>query len=115
MHGARRPPRLDAGPFPPDAAQAPAPSKLSRKSYSTQLTELYAACNKVTTIESLERLGQLQVLELGGNRIRVLQGAYLARPGRLLCGFQAWLMAQAGRQPRRPSLATLLAGSLHAS
>ena len=42
---------------------------------STQLTELYAACNKVTAIESLERLGQLQVLELGGNRIRALQGA----------------------------------------
>lgn len=41
---------------------------------STQLTELYAACNKVTAIESMEQLGQLQVLELGGNRIRVLQG-----------------------------------------
>lgn len=41
---------------------------------STQLTELYAACNKVTAIESLAALGQLRVLELGGNRVRVIEG-----------------------------------------
>ena len=55
---------------------------------STQLTELYAACNKITAIESLEQLGQLQALELGGNRIRVLQG----KPW-LAVGLLAWLPA----------------------
>lgn len=51
---------------------------------STQLTELYAACNKVTAIESLAALPQLQVLELGGNRIRVLEGG--AGAGRRAAG-----------------------------
>ncbi len=50
---------------------------------STQLTELYVACNKVTAIESLAALPQLQVLELGGNRIRVLEGG--AGRGQVCC------------------------------
>lgn len=41
---------------------------------STQLTELFVACNKIAAIESLERLALLHTLELGGNRIRSLEG-----------------------------------------
>jgi protein phosphatase 1 regulatory subunit 7 len=44
---------------------------------STQLTELYAACNKISAIESLEHLSNLQLLELGGNRMRAIEGEWL--------------------------------------
>ena len=43
---------------------------------STQLTELYAACNKISAIESLGHLSNLQLLELGGNRVRVIEGGW---------------------------------------
>lgn len=41
---------------------------------STQLQELFVACNKITAIESLDRFTNLRTLELGGNRIRALEG-----------------------------------------
>lgn len=68
---------------------------------STQLTELYAACNKVTAIESLGALTQLRVLELGGNRIRVLEGGpggrmVRARQTSACCG---WGKRAAGQPP----------------
>lgn len=42
---------------------------------STRLSELVAACNKIAVIESLQHLSQLHALELGGNRIRTIEGA----------------------------------------
>lgn len=41
---------------------------------SAQLRDLFAACNKITAIESLDRFTSLRTLELGGNRIRTLDG-----------------------------------------
>jgi Leucine-rich repeat (LRR) protein len=42
---------------------------------SSQLSELYMACNKIAAIESLDNFPNLRTLELGGNRIRVVEGA----------------------------------------
>ena len=50
------------------------------------LTELYAASNKVTTIEGLSQLASLRLLELGSNRIRAVEGL-----GALTCLRELWL------------------------
>ena len=62
-------------PLRPPPLQVRTLAPLSSLGSSSPLTELYASCNKIATIEGLERLAHLHILELGGNRVRVLEGA----------------------------------------